>query len=340
MEELELVRGVHAAVLEEEIGAARVPAAPLRDVVHLAVHRHPAVLLRRVARQLLGRHQAAIARSRRRVRFRSRRRARSRSGRLPVCSVRLLMLLLRLAFSRALAISSFERGRRWWEEPGLGEQNGADARDDGGSARDDGIVGKAPRDPRARIGASRLKRRAQRPRLPVANCVREALPNRAAIPARRLPQEEQPRGDLQRDAAAYGQQQLHRERGGVPVVPASKDDVAAEDGEVGADARRHERPGFILVRRARDDHLAGEADEHAREEPRLHGDNWLVQVGVGANGDAEEHGRLGGRARGEGVPVGARVEDAVLQHLAGAPRGRPDGDERRGAEQRAAGEAG
>eukprot|EP00965_Chrysotila_dentata_P192441 6175181-Pleurochrysis_carterae.AAC.6 len=253
-----------------------------------------------------------------------------------------------------------------------------------------------------------------------------------SAPARRLPQEEQPRGDLQRDAAAYGQQQLHRERGGVPVVlrtreksgggsehgsshapvayalalgrsalgraaararhthgnaegrmltpeqavtaslacaqthggtsapdlSCEKRNAPAGGGRAGGgglrpaaastterrrwSARRAREavPGARLVRRARDDHLAGEADEHAREEPRLHGDNWLVQVGVGANGDAEEHGRLGGRARGEGVPVGARVEDAVLQHLAGAPRGRPDGDERRGAEQRAAGEAG
>eukprot|EP00965_Chrysotila_dentata_P192440 6175181-Pleurochrysis_carterae.AAC.5 len=124
------------------------------------------------------------------------------------------MLLLRLAFSRALAISSFERGRRWWEEPGLGEQNGADARDDGGSARDDGIVGKAPRDPRARIGASRLKRRAQRPRLPVANCVREALPNRAAIPARAECEGIECEGQVERLAESREKKgtQLHFER--------------------------------------------------------------------------------------------------------------------------------
>ena len=60
---------------------------------------------------------------------------------------------------------------------------------------------------------------------------------------------------------------------------------------------------------------------------------------IGSYRHAEEHGDFGGGSGGERGPIGARVEDAILEHLAEAAGGRPAPDQRRRRQQSAPSEA-
>eukprot|EP00964_Phaeocystis_antarctica_P070490 scaffold42931_cov69-Phaeocystis_antarctica.AAC.7 len=200
-------------------------------------------------------------------------------------------------------------------------------------AQEDGAhrLGQAPRGPGERQRAEQLGGRAHGEGDPIEARAADARLDDAAHLARaRVPQEEPPR-DVHESRARRAEQQLLAKRDLAPEQQRRlREDRVQPDGDgVGAHAQRHHpRRAVLALPLARREELAHEADHHAGEGARLHGEGERVRR-VHAEGDADEGAGLGGGAKRVVAPVGQRAAGGhpPLDQQPRAPRRRPRGEE-------------
>ena len=213
-------------------------------------------------------------------------------------------------------------------------------------AQEDGAhrLGEAPRGPGERQRAEQLGGRAHGEGHPVeARAADPRLDDAAHLARARVPQEEPPR-DVHEARARRAEQQLLPERDLAPEQQRrlGEDRVQPDDDGVGAHAQRHHpRRAVLALPLARREELAHEADHHAGEGARLHGEGERVRR-VHAEGDADEGAGLGGGAERVVAPVGQRPArgHSPLDEQPRAPRRRPRGEELGRQEEDAASQAG